>query len=68
MKKDLTSRTKQLQSIEFRLNRLDQNRKSIGLPLNTSQLLTELEDKITNLEAITIKKIEQIKNNAHVII
>lgn len=46
MKKDLTSRTKQLQSIEFRLNRLDQNRKSIGLPLNTSQLLTELEGEL----------------------
>lgn len=45
MKKDLILRKKQLQSIEFRLNRLDQNRKSIGLPPNTSQLLTTLKKK-----------------------
>lgn len=68
MKKDLISRNKQIQSIEFRLNRLDQNRSGVGLAPNTGHLLNDLEKTISELEAKTIKQIERIKNNAHLMV
>lgn len=67
MKKDLILRNKKLNSIEFRLNRLDQNRKALGLPSNTDHLLVDLENEITKLESNYIKQLERIKANAHLI-